>query len=114
MQQELDGALHRPNHRESLDLDSLERYVPGPYGTMCKFASRRIFADAETEFPRYSRSRNGRSEKITAESEQPSVRIAPGVVRDDSDVICDLGAVGIAHGRVYSLDAPTDSRQRMQ
>src|ERR1700722_154346 len=114
MKQKLDGALNGTYQRKPLDLESLERNVPGPHGSMCKFAGRRIHADAEAEFPGYSRSGNGRSDESTAESEQPSVRIVAGMVRNDSDVICDFGAVGIAHGRIYSLDAPTDSRQCVQ
>ncbi len=114
MEQKLDGVLDRPDQRESFDLDSLERHVPGPHRPMCKFAGRLILADAEAEFPAHSRSGNGRSDQGAAESEQPSVRIAAGAVRDDSDVIRDLGAVSVAHGRVYSLDPPADPRQRMQ
>src|ERR1700730_13354695 len=114
MKQELAGALHDTCQRESLDLEPLERHVPGPHGTMRKFAGRRILADAETEFPGYSRSGNRRSDKIAAESEQPSVGIVAGVVRDDSDMISDFGAVRVAHGCIYRLDAPTNSRQCMQ
>ena len=101
MKQELDGVLDRSDQRKSFDLDSLERHVPGPHRHA---HSRRAvdLADAEAEFSAHSRSGDGRSDQGAAESEQPSVRIAAGAVRDNSNVIRDLGAVGVAHGRVYA------------
>src|SRR5208283_1371171 len=79
-----------------------------------ELAGLRILAVPEGELPAYLRAGNWRLEQRATESEPPSERLATGAVRDDSDVIGEVDAVGVAHSRVHRLDPPTDPRQRLQ
>src|ERR1035437_2150148 len=81
---------------------------------MRKFAGPGMFPHAKTDLSAYLRSGNGRSEYRAAEPEQPQRRVPVPAVRDDSNMVGKLGAVGAAHRGVDRVDVPRDPRQRVQ
>ena len=114
MKQKLDVVLDRPDQGKPLNLEAFQRYVPSPHLAMPKLAGPRILAVPEGELPAYLRAGNWRFQQRATESKPPSERLATGAVRDDSDMIGEVDAVGVAHSRVHRLDPPTDPRQRLQ